>query len=118
MITNIKVQKVPGLYLGTTCSFQASLGNGEAGKEGKRARSDEKRASTVSKQDPQQFFREPEGAPSGTQGRLAQIEQLLRMHYTVSLKTASWYRADGAEKHGQARATWDNDCQATHIALR
>lgn len=43
-------------------------------KEGKMARVQEvmKRASTVSrKQDPQQFFREPEGAPLGTQGRLA-----------------------------------------------
>lgn len=63
---------MPGFYLGTTCSSQASLCNGEGGKDGKGARNDEKRASTVSrKQDPQQFFREPEGAPPGTQGRLA-----------------------------------------------
>lgn len=39
----------------------------KGGKDGKGARNDEKRASTVSrKQDPQQFFREPEGAPPGT----------------------------------------------------
>lgn len=44
----------------------------KAGQDGKGPRSDENGPQVSRrKQDPQQFFREPEGAPSGTQGRLA-----------------------------------------------
>lgn len=99
---------------GTACPFRESFCHGEEGQE-QGDREVAEGDSTVRRKRLQQLLGGPEGAP-GTQGRLHRWAAA-EMHDSVSLGTAS-ARGWGSRKPGRARATWDSDCQATHILHR
>lgn len=111
--------KVPGFYLGTTDpSFQELfLSWGERGKRAGGPRSREKELQQRSEETAAAVPPRVWGGRPGHTGKACIDWAAAEMLGAVSNGQLQ-HRAEGAENQarpGQARAMWDNDCQATHI---